>query len=140
MVGCAGKYVYDNYGTASYELPYLQYSINNVPTLNAFGQIVIVGTSLIFLGIPSNMLLTYGAKKGATALETIMTFGWDVFKYGFDAVKYRFDHLRAIYLQGTLWQNNNVKYVDTSALNVPVSDRQPVNTAQGDNNEESTDD
>lgn len=114
MVGYTGKYVYDNYKTASYVLPFLSYTLNNVPTLNTFGQIAIASTSLILLGIPSNMLLTYGAKKGATIFENVVTFGWDVFKYGFDAVKYQFDHVRATHLQGTLWQNNKVDYIDNN--------------------------
>ena len=139
MVGYTGKYVYDNYKTASYVLPYLHYSINNVPTLNAVGQIAIAGTSLILLGIPSNMLLTYGAKKGATALETIMTFGWDVFKYGFDAVKYRFDHLRAAHLQGTLWQNNKVKYVEKAVVSNDTNEMED-NEASKKNDESSSDD
>lgn len=132
MVGYAGKYVYDNYTSASYVLPYVQYPISNIPTLNALGQIVIAGTSLIVLGIPANMLLTYGAKKGATLFENVVTFGWDVFKYGFNSIKYRFDHLRAIYLQGTLWQNNNVVYVEKGKV--------PINTNLNEDDEKSKED
>ncbi len=112
MIGYAGKYVHDNYETTSFLLPYLNYSVNNIPTLNAFSQTALAMTSLFVLGIPTNMFMTYGAKKGATLFENVATYGWDVFKYGFNSVKFRFDHFRATHLQGTLWHNTKVNYVE----------------------------
>lgn len=115
MTGYAGYQIYNGWETTSFLIPYIAQTIPSVPTLANAWNFTIATAALIGLGIPANMLLTYGAKKSAMMIEIVARYGLDAFKFGFNTLAYRVNHVRAVYLQGTLWQNNNVTYVPATA-------------------------
>lgn len=112
MMSYIANYVYSNSELIPFQpnVPLLSNLLSlSYPTVSTVGYLSL-GAAALVLSLPANMGITYGAKKGAQVVGHVMTYGWDVFKYGFNTLNYQFNHLRAKYLQGTIWANNHVKY------------------------------
>lgn len=67
----------------------------------------------VFVGFPGTVLATYASKKASQGVEFIARHGWKYISYAFHTINYQWNNLRALHLQGTLFENRHVTYVGT---------------------------
>lgn len=104
--------VYNNWGTTVWGVSFPQDGAFPVPTSHALTTIGLVGMGEVFVGFPGTVAVTYGTKKAAQGFEFIARHGWKYISYGLHTLNYHWGNFRALHLQGTLFENRHVTYVE----------------------------
>jgi hypothetical protein len=114
MLAGATYYVVNHWSLDSIgvTVPFVDNQVNLfVPSLGTLGHTFLASNTLVFVGFPVDVALTYVAKKSAQGVEAVAKKGWKVVKYGYDMATFYWDDFRARHMQGTFFANRHATYV-----------------------------